>query len=84
MIFLAYEEMANHTGKLNFKYIDKILISWYEAGVRKPADIEKYKSKVSSKQDSKTTPASTASYDLDKFNESSLHTPIKYERKNKE
>ena len=85
MIFLAYEEMANHTGKLNFKYIDKVLNSWYDAGVRKPADLEKYKSATKTKQETVKTPSeSTASYDLDKFNESSLHTPIKYERKNKE
>ena len=86
MIFLAYEEMANHTGKLNFRYIDSVLNTWYEAGVRTPAELEKYKSaKPAEKQTAKKPKNETnASYDLDKFNESMLNTPIKYERKKKE
>lgn len=84
MIFLAYEEMANHTGKLNFKYIDKVLTSWYEAGVKTPSDLEKYKSKTVIKPETKAKKTTDASYDLDKFSESALHSPIKYERKKKE
>ncbi len=83
MIFLAYEEMANHTGKLNFKYIDKVLTSWYEAGITTPAELEKYKSKTTEKPEAKSGKQSNASYDLDKFSESALHSPIKYERKTK-
>lgn len=83
MIFLAYEEMANHTGKLNFKYIDKVLTSWYDAGVKSPADLEKYKANNVNKTEAKPKKNSDASYDLDKFSESALHTPIKYERKKK-
>ena len=86
MIFLAYEEMANHTGKLNFRYIDSVLNTWYEAGIRTPAELEKYKSsKPAEKQVSKKPKnEAKASYDLDKFNESMLNSPIKYERKKKE
>lgn len=82
MIFLAYEEMANHTGKLSFKYIDKVLNSWYEAGIKSPADLEKYKTKTTPKHESAPKNGdSTASYDLDIFSENALHAPIKYERK---
>ena len=34
MIILAYDEMANHTGKLSFAYIDKILMNWHKKGIK--------------------------------------------------
>lgn len=86
MIFLAYEEMANHTSKLSMAYIDKILMNWHEKGFRKPEDIEK----ASEEQKAKPTPVQKtgngngASYDLGKFKEESLHGELKYERKKKQ
>ncbi len=84
MIILAYEEMANHTAKLSMPYIDKILASWHEKGLKTPDDVEK-----ASKEQKEKTPASKtgsgqdASYDLDKFKAESLHGELKYERKKK-
>lgn len=89
MIILAYEEMVNHTGKLSFSYIDKILTTWHTAGYKNPADIERAaaeKKAAKQPQKSKTDSANsrTASYDLDEFEERSLHGTLKYKRKNKE
>ncbi len=88
MIILAYEEMAEHTGKLNFKYIDKVLTSWHTAGYNTPEDIEKGKAeKISSNQKAAkadTNSGRDASYNLDEFEERSLHGTLKYKRKKKE
>lgn len=89
MIILAYEEMANHTGKLSFAYIDKVLASWHKKGFKSAADIEKEaaeyeKSQRSSVSTAKPSPASqNASYDIDEFKKQSLHGELKYERKKK-
>ncbi|MBQ8014894.1 MAG: DnaD domain protein [Clostridia bacterium] len=85
MIARAYEEMANHTGKLSFAYIDKVLANWQSKGYKTPSDVEN----AVAEQKSKNTPVfnpkqSTSSYDLDKFKEESLHSELKYERKKKE
>ncbi|MBQ2904401.1 MAG: DnaD domain protein [Clostridia bacterium] len=82
MILLAYEEMANHTGKLNFNYIDKILLNWHSKGYKKPEDIEKAAEEQKERKPAKAA-ASAASYDLDEFKERSLHGELKYERKKK-
>ncbi|MBR2075705.1 MAG: DnaD domain protein, partial [Fibrobacter sp.] len=34
MIYLAYEEMANHTDKISFPYMNKVLANWHEAGIK--------------------------------------------------
>lgn len=86
MIFLAYEEMANHTSKLSMAYIDKILMNWHEKGFRKPEDIEKASEEQKAKPIpvQKTGNGNGASYDLGKFKEESLHGELKYERKKKQ
>lgn len=92
MILLAYEEMANHTGKLNFKYIDKILTTWYEKKWTTPEKLEKGLAQEKLNPISKPTKASpgktasleiTPSYDLDKFEEESILGELKYDRKKK-
>ncbi len=82
MIILAYEEMANHTGKLNFNYIDKVLSNWHSKGFKTPDDVE---SAAAEQKERKPQSQSSvnASYDLDKFKERSLHGELKYERKKK-
>ncbi len=45
MIYLAYEEMADNTGKLSFSYMNKILLSWHDSGVKTPDDFEKMRDK---------------------------------------
>ena len=92
MILLAYEEMANHTGKLNFKYIDKILTTWYEKKWTTPEKLEKGLAQEKLNPIPKPTKASpgktasleiTPSYDLDKFEEESILGELKYDRKKK-
>lgn len=41
MIKLAYEMCIDNTGKLAFPYINKILASWFEKGIKTPADVDK-------------------------------------------
>lgn len=87
MIILAYEEMANHTGKLSFAYIDKVLANWHKKGFKSASDIEKDAAEYEKKQKSvisdKNQPSSNASYDIDEFKKQSLHGELKYERKKK-
>lgn len=82
MIILAYEEMANHTGKLNFNYIDKVLSNWHSKGYKTPEDVANASAEQKEKKP-KTPASANASYDLDKFKEQSLHGELKYERKKK-
>jgi len=38
MIKLAYEMCIDNTSKLSFPYINKILLNWYQKGVKTPED----------------------------------------------
>lgn len=82
MILLAYEEMANHTGKMNFNYIEKVLLNWHSKGYKTPDDIENTVAEQKERKPAKESP-SAASYNLDEFKERSLHGELKYERKKK-
>lgn len=82
MILLAYEEMADHTGKLNFNYIDKILLNWHSKGFKTPEDVENAAEEQKDRKPTKNS-GMAASYDLDEFKERSLHGELKYERKKK-
>lgn len=82
MISLAYEEMANHTGKLSFAYIEKVLANWHSKGFKTPADVENALAELKSKN-TNTQTEQKASYDLEKFKHDSLYGEIKYERKKK-
>lgn len=82
MILLAYEEMANHTGKLNFNYIEKVLLNWHSKGYKTPEDVENAAEEQKERRPKKDG-SSAASYDLDEFKERSLHGELKYERKKK-
>lgn len=78
MIFCAYEKMAEQTGKLNFKYMHKILESWFNENYKTTSDVqaaedrfrlekEKTVNTPKKKITKKTVPQSAqASYDLDK------------------
>ncbi len=82
MILLAYEEMADHTGKMNFNYIDKILLNWHSKGFKTPEDVENAAEEQKDRKPTKNS-GMAASYDLDEFKERSLHGELKYERKKK-
>ena len=47
MIYLAYEEMLNHSSKISFPYMNKILMNWHSKGIKTPDEIEKEKERSS-------------------------------------
>ncbi len=83
MICRAYDEMATNTGKLNFKYMDKVLLNWFNAGYKTVEDVENGEIKRSEQKIFSASQAS-ASYDINGFEEQSLHSILKYERKTKQ
>ncbi len=95
MIYLAYEEMADHTQKLSFAYMDKVLESWNKNGVKTPDDAKAFKAaKAAStvKAVQSPTPKQSAnpkkkqpetSYDIDAFMQKTVNGKLKYERKDK-
>lgn len=76
MIYLAYEEMADHTQKLSFAYMNKILQNWHKNSITTPEAVEKEKQKRFAQQAQTNEP----SYDLDEFTRKSLSTPLKYKK----
>ena len=56
MIYFAYEEAIDNTGKISFEYMDKVLSSWHKNAVKTPQDIQREKIKWQ-QQKSKTAAA---------------------------
>ena len=89
MIYLAYEEMADHTTKMSFPYMDKVLTSWHEQGISTPALLEAHKKaaadakKKTAKPEKTKSGKSGASYDLEAFKQAALNDDLQYERKKK-
>ncbi len=81
LILLAYEEMAERTGKLSFAYMDKVLENWYSEGFKKAADVEN--AKKAGREKSNHSGKSPASYDVDQFNEKGAGKAPVYKRKKK-
>lgn len=65
MIYLAYEEMLNHSSKISFPYMNKILMNWHSKGIKTPDDIEKEKEEYRRKKS--PVAKTTASYDINEF-----------------
>lgn len=57
MIYFAYEEAIDNTGKISFEYMDKVLSNWHKNAVKTPQDIQKEKMKWQQQQKSKTAPS---------------------------
>lgn len=74
MIFLAYEEMLNHSSKISFPYMNKILMNWHSKGVKTPEDIDREKEEYRSKKAPQKK--SSASYDIDEFNHRAAELPV--------
>ena len=55
MIYFAYEEAIDNTGKISFEYMDKVLLNWYKNSVKTPQDIQREKMKWQ-QQKAKTAP----------------------------
>ena len=83
IIYQAYEESVNNTGKFNMPYMDKIIRTWHESGVKTVVDInrcreqwEKTRDKRLGKNKKDTRKkgdiGGEASYDIDLFTQSAL------------
>lgn len=66
MVQAAFELTVNQTGKLSFAYMNKILGSWAEDGIRTQADIGKDKKRPVKKQ------TKQAGYDFDELEKAAL------------
>ena len=51
MIKLAYEACIDHTNKIDFRYINRVLSNWHENNIKTPADVENHeKNRQNNKQ----------------------------------
>lgn len=81
MICLAYEEMANHTDKISFAYMDKIIENWHRNKLSTKRQVEQsaadYKqNKHMETQKSDKNKKAPASYDLSEFNKQISSVPV--------
>lgn len=79
MIYMAYEEMVNHSSKISFAYMNKVLMNWHAKGIKTPEDIERdkeeYRKSNSKKSDGGKANEQT-SYDMDEFNRRADMLPV--------
>lgn len=61
MIKLAYDASVDHTGKMSLAYMNKVLGSWNQKGIKRPEDI----SEKSSSEKGKKSAEPAKSYDMD-------------------
>ena len=90
IIYYAYEESVDRTGKMSMPYMDKIIRNWYERGVKTPMDIQREKAKWQEERDKKlpqknngkqNTPAllqDEPSYDVSAFTKKAIG--LKYKK----
>ena len=76
MIYMAYEEMANHTSKLSFSYMNKILANWHDKGIKTPDDIERDRLEYRKANEKKSASSRETSYDMDEFNRRANQLPV--------
>ncbi len=93
IIYYAYEESIDRTGKMSMPYMDKIIRNWYEKGVKTPMDIQREKAKWQEERDKKLpqknankqkTPAllqDEPSYDVSAFTKKAIG--LKYNKNTK-
>lgn len=92
IIYMAYEEMADHTEKFSMPYMDKVLRSWHAEGYRNTDDVENAKLKFAQGKrtaDVKQFPGGKnkkedASYDLDSHDQKAKLSPPTYTRRKKD
>lgn len=81
IIYYAYEESIDRTGKMSMPYMDKIIRSWHKKGVKTVSDIQnerikwenEQKKRFSSKDKKGGKKESDASYDIDEYMKRSLN-----------
>ena len=83
MVYAAYEEMAERTGKLSFSYMNKVLEGWHAAGVKTPeqataakAEFQQKKQKPAQKKSAGAAAGYQPSFDLEAFERSTLEVPV--------
>lgn len=65
IIKLAYERSIEHTGKVSFPYINKVLTNWHSQNISTPEQATKEEAAFSRQKAEQTKPKS--SYDIDEF-----------------
>ena len=81
IIYSAYEESIDNTGKMSMPYMDKIIRSWHEKGIKTLADIQnervkwetEKKNRFSKDKKKGDKPEGEASYDIDEYMKKSLN-----------
>lgn len=90
MIYYAYEESVDRTGKMSMPYMDKIITGWHKNGVKTPMDIEKeklrWRESQAKKAPQKGKPQAAheqrePSYDIGRFLEKGVD--LKYDKNDK-
>ena len=83
MVFAAYEEMAEHTGKLSFSYMNKVLETWHAAGIKTPAGAAAAREQYQRAKPEKAAKAKQGgavgygpSFDLEAFDRSTMQVPV--------
>lgn len=74
MIYSAYEEMMNHCSRISFPYMNKILSSWYESGIKTLTDIENSRKPTPSGK--KNAETGESSYDINEVVERAAELPV--------
>jgi len=74
LIFKAYDEMVEHTGKPSFAYVNKILIGWNEKGLKTADAVEKFNETKNTKGKKKDKEA--VSFDIEKAEQKAKRGPI--------
>ena len=79
LVACAYEEMLDAIDKVNYKYLDKILTTWHEAGIQSPAQLQAFqKAKAgAAAKDGDSAP----SFSVDQFNDYVESFDLKYDKK---
>lgn len=93
IIYYAYEESVDRTGKMSLPYMDKIIKNWHDKGVKTAMDIQREKAKwleerenkksQKPKKQAKETPGllkDEPSYDIDAFTKKAIG--LKYQKPN--
>ena len=80
--------MANHTDKVSFPYMNKVLENWHDLGITCVAQVEEAKQQRTAKKQKtaqkKKTQGYEASYDIDEFDRRSETAPLVYKKKKKD
>ena len=92
IIYYAYEESVDRTGKMSMPYMDKIIRNWYGRGVKTPMDIQREKAKWQEERDKKLPQKNASkqktpkllrdepSYDIEAFTKKAIG--LKYKKTN--